>query len=111
MPKLCPTCKENKELTEFGNNKSRKDGYQRECKACCNIHRIKHYYTKKSPRLKENLKEGHKICTCCKQELPLTNFKPGKNGRFGVGSNCKLCFNKKWNDYQRRTGQIKNIIN
>jgi hypothetical protein len=107
MPKLCPTCKQTKELTEFGNNKTRKDSYQRECKSCCKNHGIKHYYTKKSPRLKENLKEGHKICTYCKQELPLASFKPGKNGRFGVNSNCKICFNKKWNDYQRRTGQNK----
>lgn len=107
MPKLCPTCKQTKELTEFGKNKNRKDGYQRECKNCCHKHHDKHYYTKKSPRLKENLKEGHKICTCCKQELLLTNFKPGKNGRFGVSSNCKDCFNKKWNSYQKRTGQNK----
>lgn len=107
MPKFCPTCKQTKELIEFGNNKTRKDGYQRECKSCNNIHRIKHYYTKRSPRLKENLKEGHKVCTNCNQELPLINFKPEKNGRFGVGSNCKICFNKKWNEYQRKTGQNK----
>ncbi len=106
MPKLCPTCEQTKELHFFGKNKTRKDGHQRECKACCKSHTIKHYYTKRSPRLKENLKKEHKICTSCKQELLLTEFKPGK-GRFGVSSNCKTCFNKKWNEYQKKTGQNK----
>ena len=106
MPKLCPTCTQTKDLTEFNKNKSRKDGYQRECRKCCHVHNDKHYHTKKSPRLKENLKEGHKMCSCCKQELLLVKFKPGK-GRFEVGSNCKDCFNKKWNEYQKRTGQNK----
>jgi hypothetical protein len=106
MPKFCPTCNKTKELTDFNKNKNRKDGYQRECRDCCHNHHNKHYHTKKSPRLKENIKEGHKICTSCKQELLLTEFKPGK-GRFGVGANCKTCFNKKWNEYQKRTGQNK----
>jgi hypothetical protein len=106
MEKLCPTCKQVKPITDFNKNKSRKDGYQRECRDCNHIHHNKHYHTKKSPRLKENLKEGYKTCTCCKQELPLTDFKPGK-GRFGVGATCKICFNKKWNEYQKQTGQNK----
>jgi hypothetical protein len=106
MEKICPTCKQVKPITDFNKNKSRKDGYQRECRDCNHIHHNKHYHTKKSPRLKENLKEGYKTCTCCKQELPLTDFKPGK-GRFGVGATCKICFNKKWNEYQKQTGQNK----
>jgi hypothetical protein len=106
MVKICPTCSQSKKLDEFNKNKTRKDGYQRECRECCHNHHNKHYQTKKSPRLKENLKEGHKICTCCKQELPLNDFKPGK-GRFGVGGNCKKCFNIKWNEYQKQTGQNK----
>jgi len=106
MLKLCPTCNHTKKLTEFNKNKNRKDSYQRECRECCHAHHNKHYRTKKSPRLKENLKEGHKICTSCKQELSLVEFKPGK-GRFGVNANCKKCFNKKWNEYQKQTGQNK----
>jgi hypothetical protein len=106
MPKLCSTCNKTKEITEFNKNKTRKDGYQRECRECCHSHHNKHYHTKKSPRLEENIKEGYKICTSCKKELLLTEFKPGK-GRFGVGANCKICFNKKWNKYQKQTGQNK----
>lgn len=101
MPKFCPTCKQDKELTEFTKNKSRKDGYQRECKECCHTHHNKHYHSKKSPRLKENLKEGYKICTSCKQELLLMRFNKQKGGRFGVSGECKSCLfsrNKIWKE-------------
>jgi len=101
MPKFCPTCNKTKELTDFNKNKNRKDGYQRECRNCCHNHHNKHYHTKKSPRLKENLKEGHKVCTSCKQELLLTNFNKQKGGRFGVSGECKICLfgrNKIWRE-------------
>jgi hypothetical protein len=38
----------------------------------------------------------------------LSEFKPQKNGRFGVTSLCKVCFNIKWNQYQQQTGQQNN---
>ena len=101
MPKLCPTCTQTKDLTEFNKNKNCKDGYQRECRKCCHIHHDKHYHTKKSPRLKENLKEGHKVCSCCKQELLLKKFNKQKGGRFKVSGECKICLharNKIWKE-------------
>jgi hypothetical protein len=104
--KKCPTCKIEKSLDQFNKNKTRKDGLARECKSCVNEYDKKRYHIKDSPRLKENLKEGHKICCGCKQELPLNKFKPGK-GRFNVGSKCRTCFNKEWNEYQKKTGQNK----
>jgi hypothetical protein len=104
--KKCPTCKIEKSTDQFNKNKSRKDGLARECKLCVNTYGKIRYHAKDSPRLKENLKEGHKVCCGCKQELPLNNFKPGK-GRFNVGPKCKPCFNKEWNEYQKRTGQNK----
>lgn len=33
--KRCPKCKTEKQLTEFGRDRSRPDGLQRYCKACC----------------------------------------------------------------------------
>jgi hypothetical protein len=99
MDKLCPTCNQVKLLNGFNKNKTRKDGYQRECRECCHNHHNKHYQTKKSPRLKENLKEGYKICTCCKQELLLDCFNKQTGGRFGVSGECKTCISiryKKW---------------
>jgi hypothetical protein len=101
MDKLCPTCNQVKLLSEFNKNKTRKDGYQRECRECCHNHHNKHYQTKKSPRLKENLKEGYKICTCCKQEISIESFSKQTGGRFGVHSECKPCRSiryRKWKD-------------
>jgi len=106
MLKFCPTCHQDKNIIDFNQNKTRKDGLQRQCRKCDHNSHNTHYITKKSPRLKENLQEGHKICTICKLELSLDKFKPGK-GRFGVSSNCKICFNIKWNQYQKHTGQNK----
>jgi hypothetical protein len=105
MLKFCPTCKQEKNIQEFNKNKTRKDGLQRECRKCCHQHHNKHYHSKKSPRLNENLKEGYKICTSCNKEFPLKFFKPNKKGRFDVGSTCKSCFNIKWNKYQKETKQ------
>jgi hypothetical protein len=101
MLKLCPTCNQDKSLTLFNKNKTRKDGLQRQCRECDHKSHNKHYHTKKSPRLKENLKEGHKICTSCKQELLITNFNKQKGGRFGVSGECKICLydrNKIWRE-------------
>jgi hypothetical protein len=104
MVKFCPTCKVEKPITDYGNNKSRKDGLQRECRECSYSHHSKHYHTKKSNRLNNIIPDGCKTCTCCKETLELSSFKPQKNGRFGVTSLCKICFNNKWNEYQKLTG-------
>jgi hypothetical protein len=108
MVKLCPTCKTEKSIDDYGKNKTRKDGLQRECRQCCYSHHNKHYYSKKSPRLNNIIPEGYKTCTCCNKTLILSKFKPQKNGRFGVTSLCKVCFNTKWNQYQQQTGQQNN---
>ena len=117
MIKFCPTCNQEKKLNDFNKNKTRKDGLQRECRDCCHNHHNKHYKTKKSPRLKENLKEGYKICTCCKQELLYIFFNKQKGGRFNLSGECKDCLhirNKKWkenggrqweNNYQKNRKQ------
>lgn len=103
--KTCPTCKIEKTLENYNKNKNCKDSLQRECRECCHSHHDKHYHSKKSPRLKEDLKEGHKICSSCNEELPLVDFTIQKTGRFGVNNTCKICSNLKWNEYQKRTDQ------
>jgi hypothetical protein len=105
MVKFCPTCNQSKELIEFNKNKTRKDGYQRECRECCHNHHNKHYQTKKSPRLKENLKEGHKICTCCKKELSLDNFNKQKGGRFDISGECKICLSVRYKIWKENGGK------
>ena len=101
MLKFCPTCKQEKNTQEFNKNKTRKDGYQRQCRECDHKSHSKHYHSKKSPRLNENLKEGYKTCTSCNQTLLLENFNKQKGGRFGKSSECKSCLkerNKDWRE-------------
>lgn len=99
--KQCPTCKVEKNIEQYNKNKTRKDGLQRECRECCHNHHNKHYQTKKSVRLNENLQFNHKICSNCKQELPFKQFNKAKLGRFGLSGECKKCLklrNRNWLD-------------
>jgi hypothetical protein len=41
--KICSTCKEEKELSEFNRNKSKKDGYSYSCKVCKKKHQKRWY--------------------------------------------------------------------
>jgi len=95
LTKTCPTCKVEKTINQYNKNKKRKDGLQRECRDCNHIHHNKHYHTKKSIRLTENLQINHKICSECSNELPFEQFNKSKLGRFGLSGECKLCLNKR----------------
>jgi hypothetical protein len=103
--KTCPTCKIEKTLESYNKNKNRKDGLQRECRECCHSHHNKHYHTKKSPRLKENLKENHKVCTSCNQELHFNMFNKQKGGRFGLSGECKTCLSIRNNQWRENGGK------
>ena len=99
--KTCPTCKVEKNIENYTKNKTRKDGLQRECRECNHFHHSKHYHTKKSSRLSENLKEGHKVCTTCNQEFPFNQFNYSSLGRFNLNSTCKSCVSinfRTWKD-------------
>ena len=93
--KTCPTCKVEKNIESYNKNKNRKDGLQRECRDCNHIQHNKHYHSKKSPKLKENLKKEHKICSSCNTELHFDMFNKQKGGRFGLSGECKKCLKKR----------------
>jgi hypothetical protein len=103
--KKCPTCKIEKSLDQFNKNKTRKDGLSRECKFCVNEYGKKHYHIKNSPRLKENLKEGHKKCSNCNQQLPFNQFNKIKKGRFGISGECKICLQKRYKNWKENGGK------
>jgi Zn ribbon nucleic-acid-binding protein len=103
--KICPTCKVEKIIDQYNNNKTRKDGLQRECRECCHLHNSKHYHTKKSVRLNENLKPKHKICSNCKQELSFKQFNKAKLGRFELSGECKKCLKLRYKDWLNNTGR------
>lgn len=58
MCKKCSTCKEEKLFSEFSKNKTKKDGYQNECKVCVKHHREvnKEYFS----QYKKNYRETNK---------------------------------------------------
>lgn len=93
--KTCPTCKVEKNIESYNKNKNRKDGLQRECRDCNHIQHNKYYHSKKSPKLKENLKKEHKICSSCNTELHFDMFNKQKGGRFGLSGECKKCLKKR----------------
>lgn len=111
--KICPTCKVEKTIDQYNKNKLRKDGIQRECRECCHLHNSKHYHTKKSVRINENLKFEHKVCLNCNNELPFEHFNKIKLGRFGLRSTCKVCDSirdKKYrNNNKEKLNQYKKI--
>jgi len=100
--KICPTCKIPKELKEFGNNKTRKDGLQRECKECNHNHSKKHY-RKKNPL--KNYTKNHKICSNCKLELHFNQFNKLKQGKFGIDTICKECRKLKFDKWNKNGGR------
>lgn len=53
--KLCPVCLKQKPFANFYKNASRKDGYQRECKACKRVSEIR-YYTKNKDEIHQRTK-------------------------------------------------------
>jgi hypothetical protein len=106
--KQCPTCKVEKNIEQYNKNKTRKDGLQRECRECCHDHHNKHYQTKKSPRLNENLQFNHKICSNCKQELSFEQFNKLKLGRFNLRSTCKICDSSKDKQYRKNNKEKLN---
>jgi hypothetical protein len=86
--KRCSKCQEIKLLSEFNRRKSSKDGYHFRCKKCVTEARGRVY------KVPEQLPEGFKRCTKCKEVYPASNefFHVHKTGRDGLRPDCKKCF-------------------
>ncbi len=69
--KICSKCKEEKELNEFGNNKSKKDGLNNLCKICTRVNSSNYYLNLKD---KTKIKNSWKKSYLKKQEF-LFSFK------------------------------------
>ena len=76
MTKFCPQCKTDKDISQFGPNKGRKDGLRSYCKEC---DRKKSY----------EYNHPSKICVSCHQRLPLTSFK--KYDKVNYRGSCNNC--------------------
>lgn len=82
--KYCSRCKETKDLTNFGNNKSKADGKQSYCKPCKieqnNLHRRRYMrkyrlsrrYKLTIEQFDSMIKNQNNRCALCSQEFSLT---------------------------------------
>ena len=94
MNRICKTCKEEKNITEFPKNKNGKDGYESTCKTCKKIKTLE--------RLEKNRTDlpSEKVCNTCKKLLPIENYSVNNNLKFGRSNRCKECDKKVWSVYK-----------
>lgn len=86
--KVCTTCQEVKESTEFNNDKSRVDGLDARCKSCRSELNRKY---KREYAPDPNLKEQE--CRKCGKVKPIEQFYKSKTYRTGYATGCKECHN------------------
>ena len=66
---------------------------QKYCSSTCKNKDRPSRYVKKRPTFPP-AKEGHKWCTCCKQELPFSEFWKDNSKKDGYATQCKCCKSK-----------------
>ena len=100
--KICSSCKEEKQFTEFHKQKSGKYGIQPKCKVC------KLQYGKANECITPYPDTNTKVCKCCKLEKKFSEFHKHKSRKYGVGDSCKPCSNHiKMEYYNNNKGVIK----
>ncbi len=91
--KTCSMCKKELPVSFFFLHTINRDGLRYECKECSRekkrLYKEKVKFLKLHPELKP--KEGHKICTRCKEEKPFSNYTPSKNSKGCLRAQCKEC--------------------
>lgn len=101
--KICSRCRQEKPLSEFTKDKSRKDGLYLNCREC-ERERYRNRYkpsTIKKDTLQNRLDSPLKKCGVCKSIKDKTEFSPSKNRFDGYSNNCKECQRNLSRDNQR----------
>lgn len=80
--KLCTKCGQVKPISEFGKNKSKKDGLQTHCKECVKLYKQQHYLDNKEYYKEKAKAYKHK----CRENL--NNFKQDLK--------CSICGEDRW---------------
>ena len=101
--KCCSRCHEVKPFSGFYKNKKTKDGRCSWCKSCRNAYKKKYHERNRPP--KKVVKEGHKCCSKCKQELPFSEFHKNKGNKNGIASSCKSCSKKYYEDNREQINE------
>ncbi len=109
--KLCRKCKKQKDESDFGKNRKRKDGLKYWCKDCERAY-IRERYKKEGKGLKKynRYEECHrvvdgvkqKLCKRCKRWKADSNFYKGRRQKDGLSSWCKVCANKATNKARKK---------
>jgi hypothetical protein len=118
--KICNTCKEEKELSEYNKRSITSDGLSHRCKICSHIYQRK----MRTKTLKEGgvrwsmslYKKGLKYCSPCDTVKKHSEFGNNKNNIMGLSYSCKLCSRERSkgrvrdhkSDYQKTKERRKN---
>jgi hypothetical protein len=127
--KICKTCKVEKELDKFYNNKRTKDGKTIHCIECVKQYKIDNPKTeeqKEKTRIKINSKKrgitinevlledklindakekGLKLCYSCMKSKELTEFGKHLASKDGLMTICKVCKNKDTQEYYKSNSE------
>lgn len=117
--KVCSKCGEEKDIDEFSNNKSRRDGKLEQCKECARMYQIELRKTIKLNNLTNPPEHPEKIkCSCCKQEKSTSEFYSDFSRKLGVSNKCKECSKilgksryEKTSEYVKQRQREYNLIN
>ena len=96
MMKQCPACGETKQDTEFGRNRSLKDGLSFYCLAC-NREGNNAWYREHRRRLGKEVRDhswipdGFRWCPGCEQPVAHEDYVRNRGTASGFGSRCKAC--------------------
>lgn len=105
MTKICMKCGKEKDISEFGKNKTKNDGYDIYCKICANekrkLSRQRNFLVQN-----ENFKKlnGKKECTVCHKILPVAMFNKSTSSKDTLDNKCKNC-QKDYDDSRKQQRQ------
>lgn len=97
--KICSQCSVDKDIENFGKDKTIKTGYTSECKQCRNYDPLKIF----SPDI--NIK--NKCCNTCKEIKSIENFTKNRKNKDGHSNKCKHCSIKHIKTLQQRFNHWK----
>ena len=89
--KICSKCGEKLAIRRFNKHKGRKDGLQTECKSCDKVRRDKHTNYIRVENDVIIVEEGMKICSKCKEKLPVNSFRKNICCKDNLAPQCKMC--------------------
>src|SRR5207248_3229930 len=94
--KVCPDCKVEKPVSEFGQNRTLRDGLQFYCKVCCarrgaEVYRRRRAALGKTVRERIDIAPDHKRCARCGCVKPRSEWHRNARSRDGLATYCREC--------------------